>query len=578
MGVNLESSVATLKHASAKQHAAQFSPRRRKLALAIVALAFVMDLLDSTIVNIAIPSIQTNLHSSYTAIQWLIAGYLFSFAALLITGGRMGDVFGYKKLFLTGVAGFSCASLLCGLAWNPEVLIGARLLQGAMAALMVPQVMSLVQVMYSPKERSGVMGLFGALGGLAATLGPIIGGLLIQWNIAGLDWRPIFLMNVPVGLFAFFAALKVLPNGRSEHPLKVDVVGTVVIVTALLLVIFPLVEGRDLDWPWWTFAMMVASLPVLALFVWYERRKMALDSSALVELTLLKLKSFVTGLILNVAFQVMFIGYLLIFTLTLQAGLGFSVLNAALTGIPFAVGIGLSIGLISQKLLPKLGRNVQILGVVAMALGLAGEGWVITHFGTSLQPWYLILPLLLAGLGAGAIIAIFSAVVLTDVDVRHAGSASGVFSAVQQVSGAIGIALIGLVFFGLLTQGADMQASQVTAQLRTDLTSAHVPVQDQDALVSSFVTCFHDRTSQKNTSAVPDSCKPAQASGAPQLPHETAQSISDALVRAGKDANARNFASSFLWSLLYEGVLLALMLGLTFLLPRHIRPESMQHA
>jgi EmrB/QacA subfamily drug resistance transporter len=562
-------------HKSAKHHASSFSPRRRQIAFIIVALAFVMDLLDSTIVNIAIPSIQANLHTGYTAIQWLIAGYLLSFATLLITGGRMGDVFGYKRLFMTGVAGFSLASLLCGMAWSPEVLITARLIQGAMAALMVPQVMSLMQVMYEPKERGGVMGLFGALGGLSATLGPIVGGLLIQWNVAGLDWRPIFLINVPVGIFAFFAAWKVLPNGKSEHPLKLDVKGTILIIAALMLIIFPLVEGRDMNWPWWIFAMMAASLPVLALFAWYEQRKMDLDSSALVVPSLFKLRSFTTGLALNVAFQMMFIGYFLIFTLTLQAGLGYSVIKAALTGIPFAIGIGLSIGVISQKLLPKLGRNVVTLGVVSMAIGLAGEGWLVNHFGTDVQPWHLILPLFVAGFGAGAIMAPIFSVVLTDVDVRHAGSASGVLNAVQQVGGAIGIALIGVVFFGLLTQGADAQTSKVTAQLRTDLTAAQLPVQAQDSIVKSFTTCFHDRTSQKDSSAMPDSCKPASF-GSTQLPQQTSQAIGKALEKAGKDANSKNFAQSFVWSLVYEGCLMVLVFGLTFLLPRHIRPESMQ--
>ncbi|HTJ73268.1 MAG TPA: MFS transporter, partial [Verrucomicrobiae bacterium] len=202
---------------SAQHHASKFTSKQRTIALVIVALAFVMDLLDNTIVNIAIPSIQSNLGASYAAIQWLIAGYSLSFAVLLITGGRMGDVFGYKKLFLTGVAGFTLASLLSGMAWNTEVLVAARLVQGGMAALMVPQVMSLMQVMFKPHERGGVMGLFGALAGVAASLGPVIGGLLIHANIAGLDWRPIFLINIPVGLFALIAGAKYLPNGKSPH-------------------------------------------------------------------------------------------------------------------------------------------------------------------------------------------------------------------------------------------------------------------------------------------------------------------------------------------------------------------------
>nr|AIA17432.1 Major Facilitator Superfamily [uncultured bacterium] len=255
--------MAQTTHLSAQEHAAGFTHRARTIALIIVALAFIMDLLDNTIVNIAIPSIQSNLGASYATIQWLIAGYALTFATLLITGGRMGDVYGYKKVFMAGVGGFTLASLLCGVSWNSHVLIAARLLQGAFAALMVPQVMSLMQVMFKPHERGGIMGIFGALAGVAATLGPVIGGILIHFNIAGLDWRPIFLINIPVGLFALFAGAKYLPDGKSPHPLKLDVFGTVLITAALFLLVFPLIQGRELGWPTWSFVLMALAIPIL---------------------------------------------------------------------------------------------------------------------------------------------------------------------------------------------------------------------------------------------------------------------------------------------------------------------------
>ena len=402
---------------SASDHASKFTGRQRTIALIVVSLAFVMDLLDSTIVNIAIPSIQANLHASYSAIQWLIAGYLLSFATLLITGGRMGDVFGYKKLFMVGVAGFTVASLLSGLAWSPGILIGARILQGAMAALMVPQVMSMMQILYAKEERGKVMGLFGALGGVSATLGPIIGGLLIQSNIAGLSWRPIFLINIPVGLFAFFAGLKYLPSGKSEHPLKLDFVGTLVVVAAMFALIFPLVQGRELGWPIWTFVMMAATIPLVALFVWYEHRKMDFDGSALVVPVLFKTKTFVSGLIVNFLFEMLFIGFFLINTLTLQAGLGFSVIRAALTGIPFAVGIGVSIGVVAQRFLPKFGRTMIPMGAFLVAIGYIGIAVLVHHYGLGVHPWQLAFPLLAAGLGVGMIMMPIFSVVLMDVDI-----------------------------------------------------------------------------------------------------------------------------------------------------------------
>jgi MFS family permease len=265
--------MTTTKHVSAQAHSAMFTSKQRTIALIVVAMAFIMDLLDSTIVNVAIPTIQQNLGTSYSTIQWLIAGYTLTFALLLITGGRMGDVFGYKKIFMIGVFGFTLASLLSGLAVNSSMLVAARLLQGSMAALMVPQVVSLMQVMYKPAERGAINGLFGALAGVAASLGPIIGGLLIKANIAGLSWRPLFLINIPVGIFSFIMAIKYLPDGKSDHPLKLDLVGTAIVIVAMSLLIYPLIQGREAGWPLWTYLMLIASLPVFYLFARWMRYK-----------------------------------------------------------------------------------------------------------------------------------------------------------------------------------------------------------------------------------------------------------------------------------------------------------------
>lgn len=386
---------------SAQHHASKFTSRQKTIALVVGALAFVMDLVDNTIVNVAIPSIQTNLHASYADIQWLSAGYALAFAVLLITGGRMGDVFGYKKLFLGGVTGFTIASLLSGLAWNPEILIVARLLQGAAAAFMVPQVMSLMQVMYTPKERAGVMGLFGALGGLSASLGPIIGGLLIQWNIAGLDWRPIFLINIPIGLIAFFAGIKYLPEGKSPHPLKLDIIGTGLIIVALGLLIFPLIQGRELDWPAWIFGMMVSSIPFFAIFGWWQVKKDKLDGSALIIPALAKVKMFVRAMAANIVFEMLMLGFFFTFTLVLQIGLGYSVLEAALAGIPTAIGITLAMVALANLLLPRIGRYAMSLGAVVMSLGLLFTYWPMAAHGRNTQPLELSAGLLLVGIGMG---------------------------------------------------------------------------------------------------------------------------------------------------------------------------------
>jgi EmrB/QacA subfamily drug resistance transporter len=557
---------------SARENSAAFSGRRRTLALVIVSLAFVMDLLDSTIVNIAIPSIQHNLGASYTVIQWLSAGYTLAFALLLITGGRMGDVFGYKKLFMIGVGGFTLASLLSGIAWTPFVLILARLLQGSMAALMVPQVMSLMQVMYKPEERGVVNGLFGALGGLSAALGPIIGGLLIKANIFGLDWRPIFLINVPIGILGLVAGARYLPEGKSAHPLKLDLVGTGLIMAALSLLVFPLIQGRELGWPHWTFIMMAVSLPFLVLFGLWQRHKDATDGSPLVLPALFKKRSFLLGLVMNLIFDAVMIGFFFTFTLVLQIGLGFSVLKAAVTGIPTALGIAISIGFLAQKLIPKLGRYSVTLGTLVMGAGLGGLAAVIHHGGLTTSPWLIAPFLLLCGFGMGMIMMPVFAVALNDVDPNHAGSASGTLNAVQQVGGAIGVAVIGVIFFGQLTSHASLSLDAAMPKLQSQLAAEHLPSMAQNAIITGIRTCYTDRIKEKDTSVVPASCDQT----GPQTP--ATQAIGASVAAAAKTANATDFDHAFRSGITYVLGLLGAILLLSFALPRHIRPEAFENA
>jgi len=560
---------------SAHHHAAKFTSRQRTIALIIVALAFAIDLLDNTIVNIAIPSIQADLGASYASIQWLTAGYALSFAVLLITGGRLGDVVGYKKLFMIGVAGFTIASLLSGFAWSTEVLIGARLLQGAMAALMVPQVMSLMQVMYKPKERGAVMGLFGALGGLSASLGPVIGGLLIQANIAGLDWRPIFLINIPIGIFAFIGAIKFLPDGKSPHPLKLDFFGTGLIILALGLLIYPLIQGREHDWPIWVFIMMIASLPIFALFWWWQIKKNKIDQSPLVIPSLFSIHTFRIGSIVNIVFQMIMLGFFFTFTLLLQVGLGYSVIEAALTGLPTAVGISFSIGFLAQKLTKRLGRYTMTLGAIIMAIGLGAIVLALVIAGEDTQPWQFIPGLLLTGIGMGLIMGLMFSVTLKDVDTKHAGSASGTLNAVSQVGGAIGIALVGVIFFGHLTSNGPASFTAVEPQIRSGLTSQMIPTAAQDTIVAGIKDCYVDRTKQKDASLTPDSCK-ALASQPSQTTPES-KKIQDVIVSATKKASTDNFVNAFTATIIYAVSLVGVTFILSFMLPRKIDFEMASH-
>jgi EmrB/QacA subfamily drug resistance transporter len=550
---------------SAQENAAGFSPRMRTIALIIVALAFVMDLLDGTIVNIAIPSIQANLSTTYAAIQWIIAGYSLAFALLLVTGGRMGDVFGYKKLFMIGIGGFTIASLLSGVSIDTNMLLVARLLQGAMAALMVPQVMSLMQVMYKPEERGVINGLFGMLGGIAASLGPVIGGLLIKADIFHLDWRPIFLINVPIGLFGLLAATKYLPNGKSSHPLKLDISGTFIIMVALVLLVFPLIQGRELNWPLWSFVMMIASLPFFYLFIYWQRYKARTGASPLVQPSLFKNRSFGVGLSINLLFQAAMLGFFLTFGLSMQIGLGFSAIHAALTGIPTAIGIAFTMAVLGETVIPKLGRKALFLGCVIMAVGLLTTTTVLHHYSYHIHSWQLIPGLLLIGMGMGFVFGSLYAAVLNGVDTRHAGSASGILNAVQQVGGAIGIAVVGVIFFGQLGHSAVSSFNQVRPSIQTQLTAQHIPAPVQSGILSTTEQCFVTRSTEKDTSVVPPSCKTKQSSS------PSSQQLSAAVGKGSLHANSINFENAFRWATVYEVLILVLTVGLALFLPAYFQ-------
>ena len=244
--------------------AARAAGRRRWIALAVVLTAAFMDLVDATIVNIAIPSIQRDTGATFSAVQWVTAGYALAFALGLITGGRLGDIHGRKKLFLLGMGGFTLASALCGFATGPGMLVGARVLQGAMAALMVPQVLAIIHVTFPAHERGKVFGMFGAVIGLGAVCGPLIGALLTEGNLFGLEWRPIFLINLPVGIAGILLGRRFLTESRAPRALRVDLIGTALATAGLLMLLYPLTQGRESGWPLWGFVSMAASPLVLA--------------------------------------------------------------------------------------------------------------------------------------------------------------------------------------------------------------------------------------------------------------------------------------------------------------------------
>jgi EmrB/QacA subfamily drug resistance transporter len=532
---------------------------RRWLTLVILLLAGFMNLLDVSIVNIAIPSIQRDLHASYADVQWALAGYTLAYALVLITGGRLGDTFGRKRLFLIGVAGFTIMSALCGAATGPGMLIGCRVVQGAMGAIMVPQVLAVIQVIFPPRERIKALAGFGVTAGLGTVSGPLLGGLLIQHNLFGLGWRPIFLINVPVGIIAFVASAYLVRESKAASPPKLDPVGVALISAALLLLLYPLVQGRQSGWPAWTFVSMACSVPVLAVFIGYERIKARRDGSPLVQLSLFRDRAFSVGMTVAMTFFLGIASFGLVLTLFLQLGLGFTPLHAGLTFLPFSAGVLVASGA-AARLAPRFGRGVTMAGALTIAAGMAALIGLVHHYGAAVTTWDLVPGLVAAGLGLGAVIAPLADIVLARVPERDAGSASGVFNTGLQLGNSIGIALIGVIFFALLGSQSAAAAAAATPQLRSGLATAGVPAQYTGPIVTQFGDCLHARLVAADPTVTPAACRPAHGQVLPAAAHPV-------LASAGGSAVRTDFAASVVRTLWFQVGVFLLSFLLMFGLP-----------
>jgi EmrB/QacA subfamily drug resistance transporter len=557
-------------------------PRKRRIALWVILLAFAMDLLDSTIVNIGIPSIQRELGASYAAIQWIVAGYQLTFALLLITGGRLGDIFGYRRVLLIGMSGFALTSALCGFAVSSEMLVAARLAQGLSAALMVPQTLALMQVMYpSVEDRQRVSALYGAVAGVATVSGPIIGALLITGNPYGFGWRTIFLINLPFAVVAIGLGLAFLPDRKSPHPLHIDSVGVGLILLAMLMLMFPLIEGRQLDWPRWAFWSIAASLIVFVVFGASQIRKDRRDGSPLVVPHLFRVRSFVAGITISLAFYAVVASFFLVLTIFLQIGIGYDILTAGLTSIPFSLGIGITVTLAQGVLVPRMGRTVLTVGPLIMAVGFGLFMAEIAVYGGALSPWAIAPVLFVTGVGMGCVVAPIYPFVLAQVPVADAGSASGVINAVGQVGGAVGVAAVGVVFFGLLGSQATVSVDSVRDALSTELAAAGLSEVAVPEVVAAFATCFDDRANAKDLSDVPPSCagaERAQAAFAASDP-DLAAKVGAIVARQARTASHRNFSAAMMQTLAWQVAALFVVSLMTFFLPmRPKRREELEAA
>lgn len=428
---------------------AEADPRRWP-ALIVLLLASFMNLIDITIVNVALPGLQQSMSANPSQLEWVIAAYALAFALGLLPFGRLGDIVGRTKMFLIGIGLFTLASALCGLAPNIETLIAARALQGLAAAAMTPQALAIATVTFPPEEKGLAISLFGLSAGLAAVTGPIAGGLLIGADLWGLDWRPIFLVNVPVGILAVVAGWILIPRTPGHPDLKNDYVGIMLFGVAILAIVFPLIEGRSYGWPAWTWAMMALALALAAMFVWWEHRMASANRPQLLNFGLISNGSFRLGMLITTIFFSGIPAMFMVLSLLLQSGYGLTPLMAGLTYTPFSIGV-LVISAVSGRLGQKYLRTRLAVGAGLLAIGMGWLHLLVGALGETIDVWGFLPPLFVSGLGLGLSFASLFQTVLLTVPSRDAGAGSGALQAFQQIGGAVGVALVGEIFFTQLT-------------------------------------------------------------------------------------------------------------------------------
>ncbi|MEV5837060.1 MFS transporter [Nocardia sp. NPDC052112] len=537
--------------------------RRRWLALVVLLVAGFMDLLDVTIVNVALPTIQSDLNAPYADLEWVVSGYLLGFAATLITGGRLGDLFGRKTVLLAGLTLFTLASLACGIAPGPGWLIAARIVQGATAGLMIPQILAIMHVSFPAAERGKVLGIWGGVLGSASVAGLIVGGILVQADVFGWAWRPIFLVNVPVGMLAIPAAMMLVRQSRSATADRLDPIGTVLAIGAVLLLAYPLTEGRALGWPVWTFALMAAAGLVLAVFVAYERHRSETVGSPLVVLNLFRQRTFSAGMAVWLLFWIALGGYFLVWTLYLQAGLGWTPLRAGLSASPFAIAAAAGAGTSVAVFVPRYGRMVLFAGAMINAAGFGLYLYLAAHYGSAITSAQMFTPLAISGFGFGLFVAPTVDLILSGVPAHDAGSASGQLSTIQQVGMALGVALAGVFFFTQLDTSAAHGTAAAIPGLQQRLTDLDIPATAQDQILTQFRACVHDRSAATDPTAVPSSCRPRSG-------QQSSETLRQTLTKAGLEANAHNMSRTFARTLWWAiGILIAVAAGV-FALPRRL--------
>jgi len=425
----------------------QPSSRTKWLGFAVLTVAAVMDLLDSTITQTAAPAIRRDLSGNYADLEWITAAYTLAMATMLMVGSRLGDMFGRRRVLLVSMTGFVGASLLCAAAPTIGALIAARVLQGGLAAMMVPQGFGLIRELFGDDGQQQAFGIFGPVMGMAAVVGPLIGGGLVDLNVLGSSWRAIFLANVPLGLGALALGLRHLPRIAATHPdSRLDLGSRALVVAAFFGLVYPLIDGRQHGWPAWSFLMLGAGLALLGAACARQAQRVRRGRAPLFEPDLLRRRQYVAGLAVVIGFIGAMGGMIVALNVMFQTGLGFSPLacGVATVMIPVAAITG---SVTSSILLPKIGRTTMHAGLAIMACGLAVVVLVLRHVGGALSAWDLTAPLGLTGFGMGMVFVPMFDVILAGVEPRQTGSAAGLLESAQQLGISLGIAIVGTVLF-----------------------------------------------------------------------------------------------------------------------------------
>ncbi|QMU80108.1 MFS transporter [Streptacidiphilus sp. PB12-B1b] len=444
-------------------------PRLSTLGLITVLLGAFLPMLDFFIVNVALPTIDRDLAAGPATLELFVAGYGVAYAVLLVLGGRLGDLFGRRRLFIVGSIAFGLTSLACGLAPTALALVAARVAQGASAALMLPQALATIQSATQGERKARAMGIYGAVGGISVVIGQVLGGVLLSANLFGTGWRLIFLVNVPVAAAAALLALRSVPETRSANPARVDLPGTALLAASLLALLVPLMEGRAVGWPWWTWALLAAFPFLAAAFVAVERRVERSGAVPLIPFSLLRIHGLRTGLTLSVPFFAGFGGFMLVMAVALQQGLDEGPIASGLAMVPMAVGF-FAASLAGPRLLNRYGSKVIRTGAVIQAVGLLVLTLTVFDDWSGLSPLVLLPGMAIAGTGQGLVMPPMIRLILSEIPAERAGVGGGIFATTQQSSLALGVATLGTLFLTLASSHGMHDALALVLALQLVLT------------------------------------------------------------------------------------------------------------